>query len=80
MARVQGEPQPSTDGGAEGAPATGARPAAPGGNLLVTFALNAPAAERLVFAAEHGSMWLSLQTDDTTADGTRVQTKETIYQ
>lgn len=80
VARVQGEPQPTTGGAPDGAPATAARPAAPGGNLLVTFALNAPAAERLVFAAEHGTMWLSLQTDDTSADGTRVQTKETIYQ
>jgi pilus assembly protein CpaB len=52
----------------------------PSGNLLVTLAIDAPSAERVVFTAEHGSVWLALEPDDAPEDGTRIQTKETIYQ
>lgn len=53
---------------------------APSNNLLVTLAVDAPSAERVVFTAEHGTMWLALEPDDAPEDGTRVQTEGTIYQ
>jgi pilus assembly protein CpaB len=37
---------------------------APTGQLLVTLALDAPAVERLVFASERGSVWLSIEPDN----------------
>jgi pilus assembly protein CpaB len=61
---------PTADGGEQVAPA---------GNLLVTLALDAPSVERVVFAAEHGSLWLSAEPGGAPEDGTRVQTMETIY-
>lgn len=79
VARVQGEPQP-TGGETDAASDPSARPGAPASSLLVTVAVTAPDAERLVFVAEHGTMWLSLQTDQTTADGARIWSKDTIYQ
>lgn len=54
--------------------------AAPSQNLLVTLAVDAPSAERVVFTAEHGTMWLALEPDDAPEDGTRIQTEGTIYQ
>lgn len=53
--------------------------AAPGGELLVTFALSAPDVERLVFAAEHGRIWLAREPGSAPEDGTSVQTKLVIY-
>lgn len=53
---------------------------APTGNLLVTLALEAPSMERLVFAAEHGSIWLSLEPSGAAVEGTRPQTRATVLQ
>lgn len=78
VANVQGEPQPAK-AEEEEEDDDNARSGAPGTNLLVTFAVDAPSAERLVFAAEYGTIWLSLQTDTTTEDGTQIQTKDRIY-
>jgi pilus assembly protein CpaB len=54
---------------------------APTGNLLVTVALLPGDAERLVFAAEHGSVWLAAEgeTVDDQAP-TQIQTRSTIYE
>jgi pilus assembly protein CpaB len=49
------------------------------GTILVTLALDAPSVERVVFAAEHGTLWLSAEPQDAPVDGTRVQTLDTIY-
>jgi pilus assembly protein CpaB len=58
----------------------GADPSAvPGGNLLVSLALDAGSVERVVFAAEFGSLWLSDEPPDADEAGTRIQTKGTIY-
>lgn len=54
-------------------------PTAPGGTLLITLALEAPDVERVVFAAEHGSLWLSADPDDASESGTSIKTKESIY-
>ena len=51
---------------------------APGGNLLVTLALDAPSVERVVFAAEHGTLWLANEPRDASETGTRVQTRGSI--
>lgn len=53
---------------------------APGGNLLVTLALDAPSVERVVFAAEHGSVWLALEPRDAPETGTRVRTRGNVHQ
>jgi pilus assembly protein CpaB len=55
-------------------------PPAPTGNLLVTLAVDAPSIERLVFTAEHGALWLSAEPDDAPEDGTRIQTRGTVYE
>lgn len=52
---------------------------APGGNLLVTLALDAPSVERVVFAAEHGRVWLAVQPDEASENGTEVVTRGNVY-
>lgn len=52
---------------------------APGGRVMVTFAAMPDDAERLVFAAEHASLWLGRQSSDSAESGTQIQTPETIY-
>lgn len=52
---------------------------APGGAFLVTLALDAPSAEKVVFAAEHGFVWLSSEPADAPQDGTRVVTRGDVY-
>jgi pilus assembly protein CpaB len=60
---VQGAP--STTVPAEGAEATGNQaPAVPEGSMLVTFAVNADTAEKIVYASEFGRIWLSLEPED----------------
>ena len=51
---------------------------APSGNLLVTLALDAPSVERVVFAAEHGTLWLANEPRDAAETGTRVQTRGSV--
>jgi len=53
---------------------------APGGNVLVTLAVDAGSVERIVFAAEHGFLWLAHEPATAPEDGTSIQTRETIYQ
>jgi pilus assembly protein CpaB len=50
----------------------------PADMVSVTFALSAPDAEKLVFGAEHGRLWLSLEPADATTSGTRVVTAENV--
>lgn len=51
---------------------------APKRNLLVTLAVNAHDAERLVFTAEHGFVWLANEPADAPETGTQVQTRITV--
>jgi pilus assembly protein CpaB len=53
--------------------------AVPEGSLMVTLALTAPNAEKVVFGAEHGKIWLSLEPANASVDGTRVVTEKNIY-
>jgi hypothetical protein len=54
-------------------------PVAPTANLLVTVAIEAPAVERVVFAAEHGTVWLAHQPAGADLEGTSVQDRATVY-
>ena len=48
--------------------------AAPSGQLVLTLAVAGPDAEQVVWAMEHGSVWLSLEPPTASEDGTRVVT------
>lgn len=52
---------------------------APSGNLLVTLALDAPSVERVVFAAEHGTIWLSAEPAEAPVAGTQIVTKAKVF-
>ena len=83
VTNVQGAPAaPAAEGqqpagGGQGAPAA---QGAPTNNLLVTVALDAPSVERVHFAAEFGLVYLSAEPDDAPEDGTKVQTRGTVYE
>jgi pilus assembly protein CpaB len=51
---------------------------APSGQILVTLALDVASVERVVFAAERGSIWLSIEPDDATTAGSQVVTRKTV--
>jgi pilus assembly protein CpaB len=53
----------------EGQPAAATQ--APQGSFLVTFAVSAADAERLVFAQEAGSLWLAVEPDDAPDTGSK---------
>jgi pilus assembly protein CpaB len=53
---------------------------APQGKFLVTLALDAPSSERLVHAAETGTVWLSIEPKDADESGTRVVTPQSVFQ
>ena len=57
----------------EGAEAEGSI-GVPDGSLMVTLAITAPNAEKLVFGAEHGMIWVSLEPSSAAVSGTRVLT------
>ncbi|MGY1827785.1 MULTISPECIES: Flp pilus assembly protein CpaB [unclassified Blastococcus] len=79
VTQVQGAPAP-VDPAAEGTPETAsAGGAAPTGSVLVTFAVPAAQAEAIVFGAEHGTLWLSLENEGTDIAGTEVVSGTTIY-
>ncbi|WP_346622842.1 RcpC/CpaB family pilus assembly protein [Blastococcus montanus] len=77
VTQVQGAPAPPAP------PADGTVPAAsapvPSGSLMVTFAVTASQAEAVVFAAEHASIWLSLEPAGPDVSRTQVITPDTIY-
>lgn len=51
----------------------------PAGTLLVTLAVSAPAAERVVYASSYGDIWLTIEPVDANESGTGVQTGDRIY-
>lgn len=57
----------------------GAPTLAPTGNLLVTLALDAPSVERVVFAGEHGRVWLSAEPKDAPEAGTKIVTRVNVH-
>ena len=58
--------------------AGGPQDATPTGTLLITLAVDAPSAERVVFAAEHGRLWLTSEPPEADEGGTRIQTVEEV--
>lgn len=52
---------------------------APRDNLLVTLAMDTFAAERTIFAAEFGFVWLSLEPDTAVEEPSIIQSRGTIY-
>jgi pilus assembly protein CpaB len=77
VTQVQGAPAPAAPD-ADTATVSAAS-AAPTGSLLVTLALTAEQAEGVVFGAEHGTLWLSLEPDEADLDGTEVITPDNVY-
>ena len=77
VTQLQGAPAPvdeAADGDAEAAGA-----GMPVAQLMVTLAVTAKDAETVVFGMEHGTLWLSLETDGDETGGTRVVDPGTIY-
>jgi pilus assembly protein CpaB len=71
---IQGAPA-----AAEGKAGTQTAPPVPDGSMLVTLARKAPDAEKLVFTAEFGSLWLSKEPAEAAEGGTRVITTDGVY-
>ncbi len=51
----------------------------PAGTLLVTLAVDAVSAERLVFVSSYGDIWLTIEPADANEAGTGIQTTGKIY-
>lgn len=64
---------------AEGDDDASPRAIAPTGNLLVTLALDAPSIERLVFTAEFGHLWLTIDSAEATDADSRIQNRGSVY-
>ena len=84
---VQGTTSTSAVTGTSGTPATatGVTPAAttstlPTSNLMVTLALAPLDAERLVWGAEHGTLWLAREKVGTPVAGTKILDGAKVYQ
>jgi len=52
---------------------------APTGNLLITLAVTPLDAEKIVFTAEHGFLWLVSDDEAASIDDTSIQTRESVY-
>ena len=78
VTRVQVEQLPQEETDSEGNPVP-AGVLAPTGNLLVTLAMDAAEAERLVFSPEFGYVWLTYEPLEASEDGTGIQTRGSIY-
>ncbi|MDP8928142.1 MAG: RcpC/CpaB family pilus assembly protein [Actinomycetota bacterium] len=78
VTNVQGEQLPADKKKGEDGEET--RNQAPNGNLLVTLAVDAPSVERVVFAAEFGLVWLTVEPAEAPEDGTKLVTRDNIYQ
>jgi pilus assembly protein CpaB len=79
VTQVQGAPtapDAEAEADAETASATSGAPVA---SLMLTLAINAEDAETVVFGMEHGTLWLSLETEGDSTGGTRVIDPGTIY-
>ncbi len=77
VTQVQGAPAPAE--GTEDVETASAGSAAPSASLMVTLAVTAEQAERVVFGAEHGTLWLSLEPEGADIDGTEVVTPDNVY-
>lgn len=76
VTQVQGAPAPAPTGDGTVDPAASSAPA---GSLMVTLAVDSQDAETVVFGAEHGTLWLSLEPDGVQTGGSRVVAPDNIY-
>jgi pilus assembly protein CpaB len=77
VTQVQGAPAaPSPDAEASVDPASSGAPAS---SLMVTLAVDAQDGETVVFGAEHGTLWLSLEPQGAETGGTRVVQPDNVY-
>jgi pilus assembly protein CpaB len=51
----------------------------PTGTYMVTLAVDSPSAEKVIFAAEHGFVWLSAEPEDADESGTQIVTRGNVY-
>jgi pilus assembly protein CpaB len=86
VTQVQGAPAPvdaQADEGAEAASddtdTASSGPAVPSQSLMITLAVTAPQAEAVVYGMEHGTVWLTLENEDSETRGTRVLDSDNIY-
>jgi pilus assembly protein CpaB len=79
VTQVQGAPTPVDAAEGDATQTASAGTAVPTTSLLVTLALTAEQAEGVVFGAEHGALWLSLENDGTDVDSTEVITPGNVY-
>lgn len=78
VTQVQGAPTAAADDdNAVETASSGA--AAPTESLLITLALPARDAERVVFGMEHGRVWLSLEPEGADNSGTQIITQGNVY-
>jgi pilus assembly protein CpaB len=72
----------SVQGAAAAEPAEGEEGAQPlpEGAVMVSLAVSPGQAERILFAAEHGTIWLSNEPEGAPEGGTSVRSRENIYQ
>ncbi|EYT57656.1 hypothetical protein H483_0115380 [Dietzia sp. UCD-THP] len=75
--KVQGGIAPPSDSETTEDPAATAMP---DGGMIVTLAVNARDAETIVFGAEHGTIWLSVEGPEVPQDGTRIVTPGNVYE
>lgn len=80
VTRVQAAPMAKAGGEETASAAADAGPAPlPSGNYLVSLAVNAPMAERIVFASEFGTIWLSSEPLNADESGASVVNRESVY-
>ncbi len=79
VTNVQVEELPVVEETESGAPVA-RRALAPSGNLLISVAVDPGDAERLIFTAEHGTVWLGRQTSDIDLSDSQLQTRGRIYE
>lgn len=75
VTNVQGNPVPDPTRAATAED----RAPIPAGSLLVTLAVNAPSAERVVFASSYGDIWLTIEPTDADEAGTGVVTSGRVF-
>jgi pilus assembly protein CpaB len=77
VTQIQGAPAAADPSNTSQTASSGS--AAPTQSLLVTVAVSAAQAEAVVFGAEHGTLWLTLEPKGAPVDGTSVLTPDSIY-
>ncbi len=78
VTQVQGASSASeADEGAD--PEAGPAAGVPSSSLMVTLAVTARDGERVVFGMEHGTLWLTLETEGDDTSGTRVVDQDNVY-